>query len=135
MEPLETRRMLACRALPFNFSGSTFDQCFTQNFVDDGTTYDVTTYYSEGTGTDDLTDDGVDGIHANAQAMADETEDAFQFFLDRGFDVLPAAASIPSLTTSQFDIDGVSFDGQSRGEPVDHGQQGFAMGFTSRPVA
>lgn len=90
MEPLETRRMLACRALPFNFSGSTFDQCFTQNFVDDGTTYDVTTYYSEGTGTDDLTDDGVDGIHANAQAMADETEDAFQFFLDRGFDVLPA---------------------------------------------
>ena len=80
VEPLETRRMLACRALPFNFSGSTFDQCFTQNFVDDGTTYDVTTYYSEGTGTDDLTDDGVDGIHANAQAMADETEDAFQFF-------------------------------------------------------
>lgn len=90
VETLEDRRMLACRALPLDFNGSTFEQCFSQSFDNDGTTYEVTTYYSEGAGVDDLTDDGVDGINAIAQAMADESEDAFEFYLDRGLEVLPS---------------------------------------------
>ena len=90
LESLEDRRLLACRALPFTTNGSTFDQCITQSFVNDGTTYDVTTYFTEGTGANDLADDGVDGTNANAQAMADESEDALDFYLDRGIDTLPS---------------------------------------------
>ncbi|MBJ43551.1 MAG: hypothetical protein CMJ80_09800, partial [Planctomycetaceae bacterium] len=90
IESLEDRRLLACRPLPFTTNGSTFEQCITQSFVNDGTTYDVTTYFSEGTGVNDLADDGVAGTNANAQAMADESEDAFDFYLDRGLDVLPS---------------------------------------------
>ncbi|MCA9198851.1 MAG: VWA domain-containing protein, partial [Planctomycetales bacterium] len=89
-ESLEDRRMLACRALPFNFNSVSFEQCFSQSFANNGTTYEVTTYYSEGNGTDDLTDDGLPGINANAQAMADESQAALQFYLNQGLNVLPA---------------------------------------------
>ena len=52
-----------------------------------------------------------------------------------GFDPLPSAAAVASLTALQFGVDRVGIDGEAGGKSVDEGDERGAVGFTGGPVA
>lgn len=118
-ERLEDRVVLACAALPHTTTVRgkevDFDQCYSQSFSDDGTSWAINVYYTEQNTADNQAqcdgDDAADGDgdtvpdrceHAlpnvddgggnnvEAVAMANEVQSTLQFYVDRNLDFVPA---------------------------------------------